>query len=758
MSENTILQTALELLDEGISTIPLKPRNKKPILKTWLPYQKRLPTEAEIKKWFTGNNRNLGIICGAVSGNLYVLDFDSSEEGRKFINSHKELLRGALIVKTARGYHVYIRAKSAVKSSKLDGMDIKSGGGYVVGPGSTHPDGPKYKRIRGKISTIPIVDPERLGLLKKGSGKKKKKGWQDELLEDVAEGEQNIRMTELCGRWFGKGLSEEEVKRLALKTSNGWGNHLDEKEVLSVVHSIGKLHKKNKPPSRDLLSRLPRIWAEDNQLPVISEKAWDALNGANKSFHFFVFLRRLVRMVDDGTVEELTNYRLRFELARAAYWFEYNRKDEEIPAKPPLDVVKDMIASSEYPLPDLDRIVHTPVFSPEGVLLLNPGFYEANRIYYVSDGLELPSVFPTVKEACRLIIDDLLVDFPFATEADLANAVALLLIPFARDLIPGPTPFHLVVAAKAGTGKGLLSETLLDIATGGQCCLFPEAKDEEEMRKRITSFLIEGRPAVIFDNLSGAISSGVLSAAITAHEWSDRILGKNETIRIPNRAIWVGTANNPTMTIETARRTVRIRLVAKTEKPWTRTEFKHPLLKRWAKENRGKIVAACLVLISAWVEAGRPSGAVISFGSFEDYQLVIGGILQHAGIKGFLQNHDQLIEETDIQGTALGILTEAWWAKYGDRPVTAKELFPLTQNIEGLDFPQETIQGRLTVFGGLLRKLKDSVFNDFCILTAGKPKNAQAYKLKNLKNGRPDISRDTTDNTKSRLKSLISRK
>jgi hypothetical protein len=43
-----------------------------------------------------------------------------------------------------------------------------------------------------------------------------------------------------------------------------------------------------------------------------------------------------------------------------------------------------------------------------------------------------------------LLLDDLLGDFPFVGDAERAHSVALLLLPFMRPMIPGPTPLHMV--------------------------------------------------------------------------------------------------------------------------------------------------------------------------------------------------------------------------------------------------------------------------------------------------------------------------
>jgi hypothetical protein len=57
----------------------------------------------------------------------------------------------------------------------------------------------------------------------------------------------------------------------------------------------------------------------------------------------------------------------------------------------------------------------------------------------------------------------------------------------------------------------------------------------------------------------------------------------------------------------------------------------------WVHANRGELVWSLLTLAQAWVAVGKPRGAV-TLGSYESWARVIGGILDVAGIQGFLGN------------------------------------------------------------------------------------------------------------------------
>ena len=75
-----IERKAKEYLRAGLSVIPTK-EDKRPALSSWKAYQAKAMTEEEVDISFTGYNvKGLAIICGAVSGNLEVIDVDTKHD------------------------------------------------------------------------------------------------------------------------------------------------------------------------------------------------------------------------------------------------------------------------------------------------------------------------------------------------------------------------------------------------------------------------------------------------------------------------------------------------------------------------------------------------------------------------------------------------------------------------------------------------------------------------------------------------------
>ncbi len=139
---------------------------------------------------------------------------------------------------------------------------------------------------------------------------------------------------------------------------------------------------------------------------------------------------------DEGRpiVAPVTEERLRYMLAKIAAWERMNRNGDLVPAPPPVVLVKALLATPDPRLPVLAGIVAAPVFGRTGTLLTEPGYHpDARLLYHPAPDFRLPSIpeRPTAEQiaaALSLLLNDLLGDFPFASEPERAHAVALLLL------------------------------------------------------------------------------------------------------------------------------------------------------------------------------------------------------------------------------------------------------------------------------------------------------------------------------------------
>jgi hypothetical protein len=145
----TPFETATTFVQSGIAVIPVRYHDKRPAIDPWKPYQVQLPTEDELKAWFPSRLHNIGIVTGWRG--LTVIDFDEIGYYARWLIWSKRMggtpdhvASTAFRVRTSRGIHVYIRLETPEHNRHMPGVDIKSTGGYVLGPWSTHPTGAIY--------------------------------------------------------------------------------------------------------------------------------------------------------------------------------------------------------------------------------------------------------------------------------------------------------------------------------------------------------------------------------------------------------------------------------------------------------------------------------------------------------------------------------------------------------------------------------------------------------------------------------------
>ncbi|MBZ0272983.1 PriCT-2 domain-containing protein [bacterium] len=429
--------------------------------------------------------------------------------------------------------------------------------------------------------------------------------------------------------------------------------------------------------------RLPTVVVK-RQLRYETGDAWAVVHASNyppKLFQRTGGLVRLAQTDNAPVIMPVGETALLGHLSQIANWV-VQTKDMEVPVHPPRNVVAVMAALPDPTLPHLETVSSTPMFDHDGSLIAAPGYHREARLWMHRplnfDVGDIPAN-PTsheIDEARSLLLDDLLVDFPFASDADRCHAMAALFPTFVRRMIHGPLPIHLIEAPTPGTGKSLLAETVSLVCVGHGADVTTFDRDENDTRKKITAILASAPQIVLVDNLRKGLLSSQIAAAITADIWTDRLLQTSQMLRLPNRAMWFATANNPALSMENARRSIRIRVDAKMDRPGRRRGFKHNPLRQWVMDNRPALVRAVLTIIRGWVAAGMPNTDQV-LGSFESWSKVVGGILQWLEVPGFLANAEELYEIADTEGSEWREFVAAWWDRFGPRFVTTTDLLGL---------------------------------------------------------------------------------
>lgn len=414
--------------------------------------------------------------------------------------------------------------------------------------------------------------------------------------------------------------------------------------------------------------------------------------------------------------------RLRHIADRAVHFRRPNGLGLPVAAPPPVHVIADMMVERPLPLPELRGVVHAPFFTPSGRLVLRSGYDEETKRY-----LHLPEslLYLTVSEAPSTAdveralgtIRDLLCDFPFASAADEANALAKLLDPFTRTIHDSITPFYVISAPAAGTGKAKLADVLTIPAVGASVMRTPLPTAEAEVGKALLAYLLDGVDHIHFDNFEGTLSSPTLAAFVTSPTYSGRVLSMSKTAELPQRVNLSLSGNNVQLGGDFARRVTLIHLDAGIARPEQRTEFKHPKIEDWATENRGMIVEACLTLIQSWVAAGMRPGSVTK-GSFEKWAATTSGILEHAGVGDLEGNREEVDVVADVGADAWERFVGQWCERFGLAEVRPSQLTELLELVEIPPFwvGETATERSLSIsLGKALTKVRDRIFGGFRI-------------------------------------------
>ena len=124
-STKRLLHQARQLAESKLSIIPIRADGSKaPALSGWKSYQSKIAAPKTLDKWFANGNRGIAIVCGQVSGNMEVIDFDDPtlfEPWKRLLKEQggADLLKKLVIVETPTGgYHVYYRCSDGIEGNQ----------------------------------------------------------------------------------------------------------------------------------------------------------------------------------------------------------------------------------------------------------------------------------------------------------------------------------------------------------------------------------------------------------------------------------------------------------------------------------------------------------------------------------------------------------------------------------------------------------------------------------------------------------------
>jgi hypothetical protein len=333
------------------------------------------------------------------------------------------------------------------------------------------------------------------------------------------------------------------------------------------------------------------------------------------------------------------------------------------PTTPPGAMVEAILDRGYYPgVRVLRGVVTVPTLRMDGSVLQVPGYDDVTQlVYQPNDQYPVLGDTATRNQAVEDIehIRTIVGDFCFESDADFSAWFAMVLTMTCRHLIDGCVPLFAVNANVRGAGKSLLADVANIIAYGRPSARKVYTDDDNEMRKAITSVLLEGIPSVLLDNVDRSFGGASLDAVLTSRTYSDRVLGANRTTgELPADTIWTLTGNNVSYVGDMVRRVLPLRLMSQHERPEDRTDFAQRDLLSYVTAIRAGLVVRVVRVMQAYLLAGRPVQPGGQWGGFSQWYDLIRGCVMWCGLDDPMTTRVTALE-SDTSTDAVALLHEA---------------------------------------------------------------------------------------------------
>lgn len=363
------------------------------------------------------------------------------------------------------------------------------------------------------------------------------------------------------------------------------------------------------------------------------------------------------------------------------------------------------------------NLVRLPVMRPdERIELLADGYDRQSQIQTLTHGLAYDTAMSG--EEAKETLEDLFGEFRFTDDGRSKSvAVAAMLTLFAGGLLPHKSlvPCFVIIANAEGAGKTMLAKIIL-MPVLGICTLGTKPGNEEEIRKALLCSVMEARPALVFDNCSGHLSSSSLEGFLTSTDWSDRVLGSSKTFTGEKVTTAFVTGNACTVSPDIRRRSLFCELFMAEDRAEER-QFRRTLENADLMTMRPKVLAALWALVRKWDQGGRPKSS-LPYSTCPRWAEIIGGIVEHAGYVSPVQPAI-LHTAGDNQGDEMRRLVAAIAGGAQFKRVTFADLVSIArtnglfERLLGADGTVELDRKVRTTFSRILTSYKDRLIGGY---------------------------------------------
>lgn len=343
------------------------------------------------------------------------------------------------------------------------------------------------------------------------------------------------------------------------------------------------------------------------------KKLTDAtLEHMKKTEEFFDSGDQLVIM-DDNQLITMNRDNLAYYLSTCIQYYTINDKNEQKYINPPIQLINQLLNINRK-FKQISVITDMPVILDNGKIISKYGYHDTHEIFISHIHDDWPDLTNISTMQLQQAIDTLsrpFIEFAFKTSLDFSVMFAAILTAITRPILP-TSPAFAIDAPTQGTGKSYLSQCLAMLATQQAPTTFPptSAKNDDELRKRLTSSLLNNDRAILLDNIIETFDSPTLATFLTNAEYSDRVLNQSKNLSFNNKMLVLITGNNLEFSGDMLRRLLVCRLDTQMQDPTMRQFTHNPL--EYIKINRYKLFVAGLTIIRAYFESNSFQNNTIS--------------------------------------------------------------------------------------------------------------------------------------------------
>lgn len=243
-------EQALSYAELGWCVLPVPHREKSPRMK-WTAYQTQKPSQGDLSRWFGSTNCGMAVVCGSVSENLAVLDFDAPGSYEFWRSENSDIASQLPTDKRGDRYHVFVRLPEPLRSQDLyipgfgKAGELLCEGKLAVLPPTVHESGETRTWLIEPLGHVPRYSLEELAIV---TVQQREATETPERLVDqaIGEGKRHKTLLSLSGKLRAQGhgfgmildlllavndsrctppLDREEVRKIADWASKQEANH-----------------------------------------------------------------------------------------------------------------------------------------------------------------------------------------------------------------------------------------------------------------------------------------------------------------------------------------------------------------------------------------------------------------------------------------------------------------------------------------------------------------------------------------------------